>query len=797
MTAGAARRASGLVALSLVCVALRAHAVDSDNAPGEAEMQVRTAMADAASIQETLDKVRRQLPTPEKRIAAAELLMRTGDYDRAILEFNKVIELARQGEVNETSYADALFLLGETYFKDGQYLSAARDYREIVDKGARRPYTAHAGRAIGRLVDVALRAQRLDMIDYIFARMNELPTTDISGSLQYARGKAYYARGDWAAARAALVSVPPDSEYLHQAHYLLGVVTMKEAMAAATPSAGQTAAPKAKFAAAIDQFRLTTRLKPDTDEHRHVIELAWMAVGRLLYESELFLDAADAYSHVDRSSPEFSEALFELAWVYVRLGDFVRARRALEVLSVTAPETMHFADGSLLRADIMLRSGLFDRALALYQSVREQYDPMRTQVDAFLTANTEPTVYYDRLVESELQIAHKDALPALVIDWVREAAEDDRAFAVIDEVARSRNLIKESISLARKLRAVLATETRVKAFPELKAGLERATSLLNRVALARRTVALGLEDVDDSSLGGEIGQVRAQRRAVMRRLRWLPVTDDDFMRREISGERQWNGVSQRLQQLTLEADRLQAVINGLKRVLAEADKFHVRQDPATRSRFLAEIAANERDLSLYRDKIAGYREAIDIGKAEIGFGDQRYMNDAQLRADFKRLLAREIELAAAGRAGEDNAEYARSVQPVLKRADAAEARLEGMKSEIDREVRGRSHELQNMVNQEAENIERYAVALDDLDETARVVVGEVAMKNFGVVRDRLKSIVLRADIGIVQQAWEIREEQMARVHELQRDRAREDQNLNDELREVLDDAGGEDTGGHP
>ena len=85
-------------------------------------------------------------------------------------------------------------------------------------------------------------------------------------------------------------------------------------------------------------------------------------------------------------------------------------------------------------------------------------------------------------------------------------------------------------------------------------------------------------------------------------------------------------------------------------------------------------------------------------------------------------------------------------------------------------------------------IETYAQNLDGLDQQARLLVGEIAMKNFGLVRDRLKSIVLRADTGIVQEAWEVREEQALRVRNLQRERAREEQTLNDELREVLDDA---------
>jgi hypothetical protein len=63
------------------------------------------------------------------------------------------------------------------------------------------------------------------------------------------------------------------------------------------------------------------------------------------------------------------------------------------------------------------------------------------------------------------------------------------------------------------------------------------------------------------------------------------------------------------------------------------------------------------------------------------------------------------------------------------------------------------------------------------------------MRSFGNVRDHLKGIVLRADVGIVQQAWELREEQQTRLQGLQRQRAVEEQNLDDELREVFDDAG--------
>ncbi|HEY6558686.1 MAG TPA: tetratricopeptide repeat protein [Polyangiaceae bacterium] len=781
-------------ALVTVGFGLPAAALNASEAQGRARTAISSAEADIGKISTALSRAKRRDPSIVERIAAGDMLYRTKDYERSIDEFSKVLELHRQGKAPEAARADALFFLGENYMKTRQYLSARRHYREIVEAAPRSPYDSYAGRSISRLVDVALRTDDLTTLDYIFARLNALPASDASGSLQYARGKALYARKDYPSARAAINSVPAGSEYAHQAQYLMGVILMREAMPAPRPEDAAAAAKqpqddaalRARFAAPIEQFRRITRMPADTESHRHVIDLAWMAIGRLFYETDNYLDSAEAYSHVDRTSPEFPTMLYELAWVYVRLGDYQRAQRALEVLTIMDPERLEIADGSLLRADLMLRSGQFEKALTLYQSVRGKFDPIREQLDRFLASTNDPAVYYDRLTRDELE-AGEEALPPLVVQWAREEAEDERVFSMIDDVTRSRDLIKKSRRLASKLNAVLGSSTRVKAFPEVRAPLEQTLGLINKVARARVTLAEGMDDVHQPS-AGELERVRAERRTLMRRMGYLPVTDGDFSGRDSSGDRQWDEVSQKVQGLQLEADRLQAIINGLKRVMKEAEQHGVTKDPSSRQRFQAEIVANERELEGYRTRIQQYRDAMDMGRAQVGFGDQRFVEDDNVRQRFRAVFAREVQLAAAGQGGGSAASYARSIQGTLARADAVEGRLEGIKSGLERDALGRANALQSKIAEEVANMETYAVNLDGLDQQARVLVGEVAMKNFGLVRDRLKSIVLRADTGIVQQAWELREEQRIRVNNLQRERAREEQNLNDELREVLDDA---------
>jgi hypothetical protein len=129
------------------------------------------------------------------------------------------------------------------------------------------------------------------------------------------------------------------------------------------------------------------------------------------------------------------------------------------------------------------------------------------------------------------------------------------------------------------------------------------------------------------------------------------------------------------------------------------------------------------------------------------------------------------------------------VIPLLENARKLEQKLEQNVSALQARVAAGADQLQHLLEEESANLDNDTRRLDALDQSARLLAGEVAMKNFAVVRDRLRSIVLRADVGVVQQAWQVREEQINRLQKLQRQRAVEEQNLDDELREVLDEAG--------
>ncbi len=784
------------VTFAFAALAQPAFAADGQANADNAVTELSAVDKESASVDQAIAKARSEELTVEQRVANGELLYRTKDYARASVVLSEIIEKYP----GTPSHGDALWLRGETYYESKEYLAARRDYRAIVDRSAEPYFAPYAARALARLVDIALRINDVASLDAIFPKLAALGGDPV---VQYAKGKALYAKKDYAGAQQAFAVIPTGGVYTHQARYFQALISMKLARAGtpvsdatsslqpgAAQSSSATAPPPTNYKLSIEGFRVVTELTPDTPEHRHVIDLSWMAIGRLFYEMEQYQQASEAYGKVSRESPEFDTMLYELAWVYVRLGDVQRAERALEVLSVSNPNSQYLADGTLLRADLLLRAGSFDTALKLYESVREQYAPMRDQIETFISSTKDVSVYYDRLSQREMDaLEQTDALPPIALKWAREAEDGQLAFAVVDDVALCRTLIKKSQGLIERLNAVIGAANRVRLFPDLMAGEMRAVGLLNRISRARLEVAKGLDATEPEQLSGELAAVRARRQKLMGAVVTLPTTMSDFDAREQEGMRRWDVVSQRLSEQTLQIDQLQAVVNGLRRWMRDESARGVTRDPATLDRFTKELEENERNLKDFRETAAELRTQVDFSRLQVGFGDSRYQDDAARRPEFRDVIDREVQLVTANQAGADAARFGARVGPALAQARILEDRLTAAFFALDAKVAARTTELKGKVDEEATKIVGYQSQLEGLDREARDVVGRVAERNFLLVREKLRGIVLRADVGITEQAWEVREEEMDRVRSLQTERAREEQVLDEELREVLDDAG--------
>ncbi|GAC1393777.1 MAG: hypothetical protein NVSMB47_01690 [Polyangiales bacterium] len=717
------------------------------------------------------------LRSADQMIADGDLLFRLRDYPLAILVFSQVIE---KYPGDKPSYAEAVYRAGESLYASRDFLSPRTKFKEVADHEKDSEFKPYASKAVARLVDIAMRVddpKDPKSADEVLARINSLPPGDVDSTILYAKGKVLFFKGDLDGAKAALASVGADGGFQPQARYILGVIAMKQA------------AP-GKYAPAIDAFRKATELPGDTDDHKEVVDLSWLAIGRLFYEMDQLDQAVLAYQHVDKSSKEFDTMLYEIAWVYVRQEDQDKATRALDLLSLANPDSPYSIEGELLKADILLRKAEFKKALETYEKIRDELDPLRKRVDDYLNSGKTASDYYDKLTASQLEaLDGPDTLPPIAIRWAKEQEDGALAFAVVEDVAQTKELLGQAQLMLDKLQMVARGTNKVKAFPEMKDAYQRVLALLNRISRARGAIGEGLDDAEpaDASTYGELNAVRDQRRRLQSVIFGLPYDDETFQKRDDEANGQWRTVSQQLQQRNVEIDMLQAQVNALRRYLkTKVDAGGGAANPAQIADYQRQLDDAEKELQGFKKEATELRVLVERGKVQVGLGDTRAQGEGDAREQYRDLIEKEVSLVSTQMGG-DAKSYADRAQPALARARADEAKVLEMKAQLDAELAKRIGGLQAQLDAEQAALNGYRDQLAKFDDEARGVVGEVAKRNLGLVRDKLTALVMRAEVGIVDQAWNEREVRKSILRDRQLELKEQERLLDDELKAITND----------
>lgn len=726
----------------------------------------------AALLRDRLQATAQRSPTyVEERLTDGELYYRLRDYVRASIIFTDIVDNFPQ----HRAYPDALFLLAESLHQAGDYLGARRNYRRVLEHSNDTAFRPYVQRSLGRLIEVAIHLRDFDGVDEHFQALSRLPPTEVEATTAYFRAKYLYSRavpleeaaatGDGGArvdldlleqSRSAFEVVPEGSPYYAQSRYFIGVVHTL----------------RGEYPQAIEAFRRVLRTQATTPEAATVIDLTQLALGRLYYETDQLDQAIEAYQAVPRTSLHFDDALYEIAWVYIRLGDSTRAERALEVLSIAAPDSPHIPDGKVLRGNLLLRNGRFDDALAVFREVRNEFGPVERDLRQIRENHTDLPGYFRQLVRENMeQFDLNDFLPESARRWVDLAGGDfERATGVLSDLAQARQMVRETDGLIVRLDAALGASNRSGIFPDLRRHREGTTATRNRLAMVRRQLVA----IEERSGGAspELQAIRTERRRIEAALGGMPTSEEDFISRD-------DELLGRYRTLNRELSSLEVELLGMEARITATETF-VRQmgaeiqDPTA---IASELTQQRSAIETYRAQIAELRLLIEIGRIQVGVGDARYERDGRLRDEYNRLVAEEHRL------GGNNSR----TEPYFQRIASLEARVREHDGEIDRITEERIAEMRVVVEDERQKLAGYRAALTGLEGETEEVVGAVTYASWEEVRARFYDLVLRADVGRIDVSWARREEHRMRVDMLTRERSRELQALDDEFRDIMDE----------
>ncbi|MEM7433556.1 MAG: tetratricopeptide repeat protein [Myxococcota bacterium] len=711
----------------------------------------------------------------EERLTDGELYLRLEDYLRAAILFTDIVE----HDPGHRAYPEALFLLGESLFLAGDNLGAKRRYEEVIDRGAEPAFTPFVEPALSRLIQISINTQDFRGVDAYFAKLEAMPSAGLSVTTAYYRAKYLYNRAvpitqvmnartdqpivgiDMARleqARAGFFAIPSGTSYSLRAKYFVGTIHIL----------------RAEYVDAIAAFRTVLGHEPLNEAESEVVELTYLALGRVYYETGQLEQAVDAYRAVPQTSPDFDVALYELAWTYIAMGDAVQAERALEVLSIAAPASPLNADGKVLRGELLARAARYNEAEDVFDEIREQFGPIRAELDQTEIDHPDLPQYFRDLVRQNLEGFDIDAfLPERARAWVRVEGDYERALGVLEDLSEAKRLVEETDELAARVTAVLAAPNGLAVFSDLRRQRERTTALRNRLARLRGAYVDGEENaLTDAKRTTQAERIRARRRELQASVMAMPVNTEEFVERDFEEIDKFRALERQLQDLRVEILGLEARIVASKNGMAAVDPNKVDQ-----AALEAQLAEHEAEIAQYEDQLVQIRRKLEVGRLHIGVGDERYQADDVERSEFNDIVDRERQITGSGGAAFDIAHG---------RIAAIETKLDQRDAEIDAVVKKRVSRMMLIVDDETRNLVRYRRALQGLEGETEEVVGTVTYLNFQRIRRRFHDLVLRADVGKIDVAWAKREDRRLRIDALTRERAREIQALDDEFRDVMD-----------
>jgi len=719
----------------------------------------------------------------EERLTDGELFYRLQDYVRASIILTDIVERYP----NHSAYPDALFLLGDSLYRAGDYLGSKTRFRMVLARADETRFRPYLQRSLGRLIEIAIHTRDFSGVEEYFERLNRLPSSEVESATAYFRAKFLYSvampqdvspsNGDkdsaydqnkLESARSAFERVANNSPYYGQAQYFIGVIYTI----------------RGQYQQAIGAFQRASSLKPTNTDNRSVRDMSLLALGRLYYETGMTAKAVQAYQSIPRTSAHFDVALYEVAWAHINEGNSTQAERALEVLSVASPDSRYIPDGQILRGNLLLRNGSYVKANSVFEKFAKQFEPVRKQLDAIIGRQADPASYFRALVRDNMEVFDVNTLvPPLALQWTDFEGDMKHAVGILSDLSQASQMVRETEDIVRRMTKAVGSPRPINIFSDLRTHRERTVGLRNRLTEIRARLIKAQEKVSGKTGGAEISRIQDRRREIEKELESMPKSEADFEKRSAQAAGSFTNLDKDLSQLEVEIMGIQARVVATDRYIQDTTKD--RKDTAGVSAMLNELASHRDAIDGYQEKVKELRAEIEVGRLQVGVSDSKYDREKVLRSEYNQLVARERALLGLSSSGKG-----REIDSAFQRVARCEGLLDEHDMKIDKIVVERIAEMRAVLEQERAKLEGYKTQLGDLSGETEVVVGGVTQENFARVQKRFYDLVMDADVGRIDVSWATREEHRTRVENLTRERTRRIQALDDEFSDITDEKSG-------
>ena len=531
--------------------------------------------------------------------------------------------------------------------------------------------------------------------------------------------------------------------------------------------AGAAALSEGDVEAALQRFGHIASAHPRDDEDDAIVELAWLAIGRIQHDEGNIDASVDAYREISRDSVYFPEAMYETAWTLLRAGRNEGAIAALDLLLVYDPDSPIVPEIKQLRGKIRIQERDWAEAEREFLALRREFSDLGRQVGEQLLGRDDATAWFSSVIAEDMPHFSIEAIMPLQAARLAEA---------LPRAVQGRDIAREVGTLSRELedvRALLAQmETAVRAkeranlFPDLAAamaGLDAAELELIEIHesmwrwLRTSRNSNGLERLDD------------KRRMAQKQVE-----------RAVSGEGSQGAMTEKIRQLAEINHRYELAIAALRAQLVASERYYEQ----TRKRQQIDHAAFLKQATELRDEIAALEKEARTQHDEL----DRLRTG--LRLDAPALQAQRSLLVQYGAFLDDiwsQAKPSAAELGVWNEVRTLRLQIDAARRVVDRAALARLSRALVILTEERRNLDQYLVEMKALEGSTRTVVGEVMQATTRDVVGELQNLIIRSEVGLLDVAWAIQEVEAEQIRRLEVERDRDLRQVDALVQEAMEE----------
>jgi TolA-binding protein len=674
---------------------------------------------------------------PDRRVVEAEKLYALKNYAGAATLCLDVIEKYPKSR----AYDDALVLLGDSLFKDGDLLSARRYFEQATSKntGSRKEQVA-----LQRLIEISLRTGDFTNVEDQLGRLSKIPVSQLEPSVPYVRGKYLFFRDRLDEALAAFEVMAPGQPYYLQSRYFIATIQVK----------------KGDFATAARGFDEVLKQQPQDANDKEIQDLARLAIGRLLYDRGQFDRAKEWYASIPRQSKYFGDAMYESAWNSIKAGDFKSASRALDLMLLQNPTSGQAPELRLLVGNLHLRMSNFFLASTQFSSTLDDYEPIYRELYTRLSKGKSDPAYYDQLLGKGLdKFDINILLPKGAAKLI--AAEPDVAKLVFlaDELGTLQRGIKESEELINRLDRAVSSGGRIGIFHDLAVAHTSSTTILNQTIDIRRRFQADARALAVSFLTpadrAALDQISGERGMLDQELKVLPTTREALRARA-------DAVRGGFEALDGQASEVNVLLQSVDAELVAIEQYFVQSkgDQKIRPEDLAQPVADLRqEIDTSREALDKVRSAIMETAQEATMAGQAGLAEYAAANRLADLLKREQVILARARSSmnPDTGIEFDGLMSILQRSDGIQSRILDFDKRLEAIADSRLVAVKEQILAERSNLTAASGKFGTVLNEGKNVGGGLAEAMMSKATERFYDLTVQSDVGLVDVSWGLKD----------------------------------------